>query len=292
MQRGIIIRGVGGNYYVESENGIYKCRARGKFRSRKLKPLIGDDVDIELTNNEDVEGSIINIHKRKNSFIRPTVANIDQLIIVTTLVKPTLSFLLLDKMIINSELNNLTPIICFNKCDLISEEDKNMLADVYAGTGYRIIFTSVKNGYGIEELEEAMKGKLSLFTGPSGVGKSSITNYLDKNFELKTGEISEKLNKGKTTTRHAEIYRLDFGARVIDTPGFSLLDLHETSPEGLLDAFVDIKKFSYGCRFSDCRHDKEPDCKVKEAVEQGKLNKIRYENYIRLYEEIKSKKKY
>lgn len=292
MQKGIIIRGVGGNYYVDANDKIYKCRARGKFRKRNLKPLIGDEVDIEETNKDDVEGFITDIHTRRNSFVRPTVANIEQLIIVTTLVRPTLSFLLLDKMIVNSELNNLKPIICFNKSDLIEEEDRVRLRKVYENTGYHIIFTSTITGEGIEELKDAMKGKLSLFTGPSGVGKSSLTNYLDNSFQLKTGDISEKLNRGKNTTRHAEIYKLDFGAKVIDTPGFSLLDLHETSFEGLLSSFVEIKECSYGCRFNDCKHYKEPDCSVKEAVEAGQISKIRYDNYVKLYEEIKSKKKY
>lgn len=292
MQTGIIIRGVGGNYYVDTEDKIYKCRARGKFRKKNIKPLIGDEVEIELTNKSDVEGFIINIHSRKNSFIRPTVANIDQLIIVTTLYRPTLSFLLLDKMIVNSELNKLKPIICFNKCDLIEKEDRLKLKKVYENTGYNMIFTSTITGEGIEELKDAMCDKLSLFTGPSGVGKSSLTNYLDERFELKTGEISEKLNRGKNTTRHAEIYKLDFGGRVIDTPGFSLLDLHETSFEGLLSSFVEIKEYSYNCRFNDCKHYKEPDCSVKAAVEAGNISKIRYDNYIKLYEEIKSKKKY
>jgi len=292
MQTGIIIRGVGGNYYVDTEDKIYKCRARGKFRKKNIKPLIGDEVEIELTNKSDVEGFIINIHSRKNSFIRPTVANIDQLIIVTTLYRPTLSFLLLDKMIVNSELNKLKPIICFNKCDLIEKEDRLKLKKVYENTGYNMIFTSTITGEGIEELKDAMCDKLSLFTGPSGVGKSSLTNYLDERFELKTGEISEKLNRGKNTTRHAEIYKLDFGGRVIDTPGFSLLDLHETSFEGLLSSFVEIKEYSYNCRFNDCKHYKEPDCSVKAAVEAGNISKIRYDNYIKLYEEIKSRKKY
>jgi ribosome biogenesis GTPase len=198
---------------------------------------------------------------------------------------------LLDKLLIAAEVNSLKPVICFNKKDLCSQEKMKEISDVFKNTGYRIIFTSKKDEESIEELKSVLKGKLNVFSGPSGVGKSSMMNAVQPDFHLQTGEISEKLKRGKHTTRHAEIYKLSFGGYAVDTPGFSSFEIEGIGEYDLGDCYPEIKKFSSGCRFDDCLHYKEPGCVIKDAVSNGLISETRYENYSRILEEIKNTKK-
>ncbi len=292
MIQGIIIKGVGGNYYVDTDGGIIECRARGLFRNQNIKPLVGDYVLIRLTEEDNRCGYIEEIQERKNEMKRPPVSNIDQIIIVFAVKNPEPSFLLLDKLLIASEINNLNPIICFNKVDLVDENCISKYKGIYKNTGYKMIFTSMYNSDLLNEFEDILKDKVTLFSGPSGVGKSSLMNTIDNGFELKTGEISDKLKRGKHTTRHAEIYKLGFGGFVVDTPGFSSFDINEIEFDELTGFYPEIKKYSDNCRFSNCIHNKEPNCGVKKAVEDEQISDIRYKNYIKLLEEIKSNKPY
>ena len=293
MIDGIIIRGVGGNYYVDIGNEIIECRARGLFRLQNIKPLVGDKVLIRLTteNENDRSGYIEEIKKRINEIKRPSVANVEQLLIFFAVSNPEPSFLLLDKLLIAAEINKLKPIICFNKSDLCSDENKKQFNDIYVNTGYKIIFTCKDDEESIEALKNVLKNKLSVFSGPSGVGKSSIMNSVQPDFELKTGEISEKLKRGKHTTRHAEIYKLSFGGFVVDTPGFSSFNLESIDPFKLGEYYPEIYEYSSGCRFDDCLHHKEPNCVIKEAVSNGLISETRYHNYTKLLEEILNSKK-
>lgn len=292
MIKGIIIRGVGGNYYVDTGENIIECRARGLFRLKNIKPLVGDRVSIRLTEENENSGYIEEIHERINEMYRPPVANAEQLLIFFAVTNPEPSFLLLDKLLIAAETNNLKPVICFNKCDLADEKLKKEYENIFVNTDYNVVFTSIKDANSINELKNILKDKLSVFSGPSGVGKSSVMNAVQPDFMLKTGEISDKLKRGKHTTRHAEIYKLDFGGYVVDTPGFSSFELEGIKEYDLRDYYPDIQKFDSGCRFDDCLHNKEPGCVIKDAVNEGLISKTRYQNYIRLLEEIKSIKLY
>ncbi len=292
MIDGIIIRGVGGNYYVDTGKTIVECRARGLFRLKNIKPLVGDKVSIRLTEEDENQGYIEEIGERTNEMIRPPVANAEQLIIFFAVTNPEPSFLLLDKLLIAAETNNLKPVICFNKCDLVDEELKQQFKDNFVNTDYKVIFTSKYDESTVNELRNILKDKLSVFSGPSGVGKSSIMNTVQPDFQLKIGEISDKLKRGKHTTRHAEIYRLDFGGYVVDTPGFSSFELEGIKEFELKEYYPEIKKINTECRFADCLHYKEPDCVIKDAVNYGLISQTRYNNYIRLLEEIRKIKMY
>jgi len=291
MIDGIIIRGVGGNYYVDIGSEVIECRARGLFRIKNIKPLVGDKVLIRLTVEDEKSGYIEEIKDRINEIKRPSVANVEQLLIFFAVSNPEPSFLLLDKLLIAAEINNLKPIICFNKSDLCKEERKRELVDLFVNTGYKVLFTSINDFESIENLKDVLKDKLSVFSGPSGVGKSSIMNAVQPDFELKTGEISVKLKRGKHTTRHAEIYKLSFGGFVVDTPGFSSFELGKVDEYELSDYYPEISKYSVGCRFDDCLHYKEPDCVIKDSVSKGLISETRYNNYTKLLEEIKNKDK-
>ncbi len=292
MIDGIIIRGVGGNYYVDTDNKLIECRARGLFRLKNIKPLVGDRVLIRLTEEDENQGYIEEIKERTNEITRPHIANAEQLIIFFAVTNPEPSFLLLDKLIIAAETNNLKPIICFNKSDFANEDLKKKFKDNFVNTDYNVIFTSMYDENSINELKGILKDKLSVFSGPSGVGKSSIMNTVQPNFQLVTGEISEKLKRGKHTTRHAEIYKLDFGGYVVDTPGFSSFELEGIKEFELKEYYPEIKKIDEGCRFANCLHFKEPNCVIKDAVNDGLISKSRYNNYIRLLEEIRKIKMY
>lgn len=288
MIEGIIMRGVGGNYYVDTDGGLVECRARGLFRLKNIKPLVGDRVLIRLTGDGGNSGYIEEIKERSNEMVRPPVANVEQLLVFFAVKSPEPDFLLLDKLIIAAEMNNLKPVICFNKSDLADEEFKKYLMSIFTGTGYRIIFTSIFDEKSINEFKSILKNKLSVFYGPSGVGKSSVINAIQPDFKLKTGEISDKLKRGKHTTRHVEIYRLSFGGYIVDTPGFSSFSLKGIGKFDLKEYYPEINKFNSGCRFMDCLHYKEPGCVVKDAVNDGLISRVRYNNYIRLLEEIQN----
>lgn len=292
MIEGIIVRGVGGNYYVDTGKNLVECRARGLFRLKNIKPLVGDKVLIRLTEEDENQGYIEEIKERTNEMVRPPVANAEQLVIFFAVTNPEPSFLLLDKLLIAAETNNLKPVICFNKCDLVDENLKQEYENIFVSTDYKIVFTSIHDESSINDLKNILKNRLSVFSGPSGVGKSSIMNAVQPDFQLKTGEISDKLKRGKHTTRHAEIYKLDFGGYVVDTPGFSSFELAGIGEFELKEYYPEIKKMDSGCRFADCLHYKEPDCVIKDAVNEGLISQTRYKNYIRLLEEIQRIKIY
>ncbi|MEA3422257.1 MAG: ribosome small subunit-dependent GTPase A [Bacillota bacterium] len=287
---GIIIKGIGGFYYVDVNKKIYECRARGLFRNKKIKPLVGDYATIEVISEKDAQGYIVEIKERHVELIRPNVANVEQVIITMAVKKPSPNYILLDKLIILAESNSLEPIICFNKIELIEKEEIIKISDIYKEAGYTVVLTSVKENSGIEKLKFVMKDHINVFAGPSGVGKSSLTNLLQPGLELKVGEISEKISRGKHTTRHSELIELDFGGFVLDTPGFTSLDLSMINAENLALYYREFNDLDESCKFTDCRHINEPGCAVLKKVENSTISKKRYDSYLYIYKEISSRK--
>lgn len=291
MVKGIIIKGISGLYYVKSKNKLYKCKARGLFRKQKIKPLVGDKVYIDIDDSDDT-GYIMEIENRENKLIRPPVANVNQAIIVFSVKDPEPNLWLLDRFLLLAERENLESVICFNKIDLVDKEYINFLNKIYNKAGYEVLNTSTKNNNGILKAKEVLKNKISVFAGPSGVGKSSLLNSIQPNLSLKTGDISEKTKRGKHTTRSTELLELDFGGWVVDTPGFSSLKIDYLNKDNLYLYFKEIRKYSDDCKFNDCKHDKEPGCKVKEALKNNEISKERYENYLKFLKEIQSLRRY
>lgn len=291
MIEGIIIKGIGGLYYVKTENQIYECKARGLFRKEKIKPLVGDKVLIELNEIDDM-GYIMEIKKRDSVLLRPPVSNVNQVIIVFALKNPSPNLWLLDRFLLLAAKEKLDAVICFNKIDLLEKSETDNINSIYYNSGYKIINTSTKQLEGINELKEALQDKISVFAGPSGVGKSSLLNSIQPNLKLQTGEISEKTKRGKHTTRSSQLMELNFGGWVVDTPGFSSLDIDSIEEEELQDYFPEISEHSYDCRFNDCKHNKEPGCAVKKAIEEGNISEERYNNYLVFLDEIKNFRRY
>ena len=291
--QGKIVKGIAGFYYVHVvHSGIYECKAKGIFRNKKIKPLVGDNVDIEILDEENKLGNIVNICDRENELIRPAVSNISQALVVFAIANPMPNLNLLDRFLVMMERNGIDTIICFNKTDLVLEEKIIELRDIYVKAGYHVMFTSTKENMGIEEVLRIIEGKTTAFAGPSGVGKSSLLNALIPEANSETGEISEKIKRGKHTTRHTEIFNVLGDTYLMDTPGFSSLYVNDFEKEDLKEYFREFAEYNNGCRFVGCVHENEPDCLVKEAVEEGKISKSRYNNYILMYEEIKNKKNY
>lgn len=289
--QGKIIKGIAGFYYVHVvHSGIYECKAKGVFRNKKIKPLVGDNVEFEILDEENRIGNIINIYDRKNELIRPAVSNISQALVVFAIANPMPNLNLLDRFLVMMERNGIDTIICFNKIDLVDEEEILKLRDIYVKAGYHVMFTSTKENMGIEEVLRVIDGKTTAFAGPSGVGKSSLLNALIPEANSQTGEISEKIKRGKHTTRHTEIFNVSDDTYLMDTPGFSSLYVNDFEKEELKNYFREFIEYNNGCRFTGCVHVNEPDCLVKEAVENGGINRSRYDNYILMYEEIKNKK--
>lgn len=289
--QGKIIKGIAGFYYVHVvHSGIYECKAKGVFRNKKIKPLVGDNVEIEILDEENRIGNIINIYDRENELIRPAVSNISQALVVFAIANPMPNLNLLDRFLVMMERNGIDTIICFNKIDLVDEEEILKLRDIYVKAGYHVMFTSTKENMGIEEVLRVIDGKTTAFAGPSGVGKSSLLNALIPEANSQTGEISEKIKRGKHTTRHTEIFNVSDDTYLMDTPGFSSLYVNDFEKEELKDYFREFIEYNDGCRFTGCVHVNEPDCLVKEAIENGEISQSRYDNYILMYEEIKNKK--
>ncbi len=291
MIEGIIIKGIGGFYYVKTEDRVVESRARGILREEGITPLVGDRVRIRIS-SEDNSGYIEEILERKNELIRPPVANITQAIIVMSVKKPDLNTWLLDKFLMMAEHKGLSIVICFNKLDL-SEKEINRLKGIYELAGYKVIITSTLLDIGIEELKEALKDNVTVFAGPSGVGKSSLLNRINEDFNRETGVVSAKSKRGKHTTRSVELLELGDNSYVLDTPGFSSLDLSFIEDASdVKQYFREIKEHGKNCRFLSCLHDKEPDCAVKMAVEKGIIDEDRYKNYLLLLNEIKNTRRY
>ena len=289
---GKIIKGIAGFYYVYVvESGIYECKAVGIFRKDKIKPLVGDMVRIEVLNEEKKEGSLVEILPRKNELIRPAVANVDQAMVIFAADFPKPNFSLLNRFLIMMERRNVSVVICINKMDLLEEKDIQRLHEIYEPAGYRVLTISVKQKKGIEEVQALLDHKVTVVAGPSGVGKSSLTNSLQRDVEMETGEISKKLNRGKHTTRHSQLIELGDDSWFVDTPGFSSLYLEDMEKEELRLYFPEFDPYEGQCRYQGCTHTHEPGCAVKEALSEGKIEKLRYEGYLELYEELKDKKK-
>ncbi len=287
--KGKIIKGIGGFYYVKTETSVVECRARGKFRKDSVMPYVGDNVQISV--NDDNTGYVVSIDERKNCFIRPPIANIDKLLIVASLSDPEPDTLFIDKMLVCAEANNVEAALCFNKSDLSGNEKK--YTDIYNFAGYEVFLTSAINGKGTEKVYDFMKDCTLAVCGFSGVGKSTLLNSLTGLSSFVTGEISQKLNRGKHTTRHVELVEYEKDSYIADTPGFSMLELPaELTSDMLIEYFPDLKKHSGDCKFSDCSHTSGKFCSVYDALLKGEISESRYENYKYLYNEIQNRKNY
>lgn len=291
--QGKIIKGIAGFYYIYAEDGnIYECKAKGIFRKDNFKPLVGDNVEITVLNEEEKEGSVTSILPRRNSLIRPAVANVDQAFLIFAMENPKPNFLLLDRFLIMMEQQEIPVVICFNKKDVGEKDEMEKLYEIYTGCGYRVVLSSTYEGEGMDEIREILKGKTTVVAGPSGVGKSSITNCMQGEVQMKTGEISKKLKRGKHTTRHSQVIPVEKNTFLVDTPGFSSLYLTDMKEEELRDYFPEFVMYEPQCRFQGCMHIHEPGCAVKKALSEGKISQQRYDNYLALYEELKEKRRY
>lgn len=283
--RGVITKGIGGFYYVKAEGQVYECKARGKFRREGIVPMVGDRVAVSIKNSK---GSVDEIYERKNFLIRPAVANIDQMIVVAALHSPEPNPMLIDSFLIIGEHIGVDVILCFNKFDLANA--KEQLVDIYKNAGYKVLVTSASKNEGIEELKELLYGKMTAFAGNSGVGKSSLLNLLGLSYELKTGLVSKKIQRGRHTTRHVELIEFEKDSYVFDTPGFSDFEMPKIPAQELADYFIEFNPYKDLCRFRRCSHTGETGCAVCKALADGKISDTRYKSYKALYEEMKKNK--
>lgn len=290
MLKGRIIKGIGGYYYVNVDDDIIECRARGIFREQKITPLVGDIVKIRIS-SEDNTGYVEEIMNRDSELIRPPVANITQVIVVASVKNPELNTWLVDKILVMAEEKHLNIVLCLNKADLDLKRSEE-LNNLYKKVGYNVIQTSKLTGIGIEELRKELRNNINVFAGPSGVGKSSLLNALNPLFKLETGEVSKKNQRGKHTTRHVELLKLEKDTFILDTPGFSSFDLNFIEDyRDLRHYFRDIEKYNGECGFNSCIHQNEPNCAVKNAVSKDMISKERYENYLLILDELKNRKR-
>ncbi len=292
--QGKIIKGIAGFYYVHDGCGrVCECKAKGIFRNRNIKPLVGDNVEFDLLDSENAVGNITDILPRTSELIRPAVANVDQCAVVFAYRDPEPNFHLLDRFLLSMEKNRIPTFICFNKQDLVdAAKAQSAMEDYFTGTGYPVIGISTYTGEGMDRVRGLLAGKTTVLAGPSGVGKSSLTNYLLPEAAMETGAISEKVRRGRHTTRHSELFWLQENTFLFDTPGFSTIYLDELEPDDLRFLFPEIRKFEGQCRFLGCLHDREPDCRVKRAVSDGEISPGRYEHYLSFVQECKARRKY
>lgn len=292
--KGKIIKGIAGFYYVHTpeENSIYECKAKGIFRNQNIKPLVGDDVEIDTENQPESKGTIVKILPRYNELIRPAVANVNQAMVIFAAAEPNPNLNLLDRFLIMMRKQKLETIVCFNKMDIVDDNEISLLKEVYKKCGYEVIFSSMIHKDGIAAIYELLKGKTTVLAGPSGVGKSTFINIIQPDANMETGVISEKIKRGKHTTRHSELIYIEENTYVMDTPGFSSLYIDEIEKEELKDYFIEFHEYDDQCRFNGCSHMNEPGCAVKDALKENKISRIRYDNYIHLYMELKEHKKY
>jgi ribosome biogenesis GTPase len=290
--QGRIIKGIAGFYYVYCDDRkVYECKAKGIFRKDRKKPMVGDIVDIEVLKDEDLTGNINELLPRKSELIRPAVANADQALIVFALTHPEPNYLLLDKLLLQFRLQDLPVLLCFNKEDLVKEEETRRVRDIYKDSGSRLFFTCATSNQGLDELRDELRGRLTCLAGPSGVGKSSLTNCLQESVVAATGDISRKAERGRHTTRHSEIIPIDQDTFIMDTPGFSSFDVTSVTCDEIGDYYNEFAQYT-DCRFKPCSHTHEPDCAVKEATGRGLISAERYNNYTMIYNEIKSLRRY
>lgn len=287
------MKGIAGFYYIYAENEqIYECKAKGIFRKDNQKPLVGDDVEISVLDEKEKTGNITAILPRKNSLIRPAVANVDQAFVIFAMEDPKPNYMLLDRFLIMMEQQGIPVVVCFNKKDLATEEELEFLYRTYTECGYKVLLSSALKGEGISEVHKVLKGKTTVVAGPSGVGKSSLTNSLQGDVKMETGEISRKLKRGRHTTRHSQVISVGDDTFLVDTPGFSSLYLSDMEEYELKEYFPEFRKYEEQCRFQGCRHIHEPGCAVKEALEDKKISRLRYEDYLCLHQELKEKRRY
>ncbi len=286
---GTIIKGIGGFYYVEVADDIYECKARGVFRKNKISPLPGDRV--KFTVNKGAENTVDEILPRRNVLVRPPIANIDRLFVVTSVCEPKPNTLVIDKLIAIAEKNNIEPVLVITKKDL---GDSAELVNIYKTAGFETIVTSAETGEGADDIKGLLEGHISAFAGNTGVGKSSLLNCLDSSLALETGEISDKLGRGRHTTRHIELFKV-CGGYIADTPGFSSIDFQNAEKilkEELPFCFREFGEFMGMCKFSTCSHTRDKGCKIIEAVSEGKIHPSRHENYVAMYNEVKDLKEW
>ena len=291
--KGKIIKGIAGFYYVhDGRSKIYECKAKGVFRNRNIKPLVGDDVEFMVLDEKEGTGDIDAILPRKNKLIRPAVSNVDQAVVVFAVTEPLPNLNLLDRFLVMMERQEIPVIICFNKIDLSGGKEIEELRAIYGPAGYTLHFISTYEAAGLEKLHELIAGKTTVLAGPSGVGKSSITNFLQPEARMETGVVSEKIKRGKHTTRHSELFFVENGTYMMDTPGFSSMYIEDLEPNELKDYFPEFSEYEEECRFLGCIHVGEKVCGVKTAVADGKISRSRYDNYLLLYQELKDKRRY
>ncbi|MBE5967415.1 MAG: ribosome small subunit-dependent GTPase A [Lachnospiraceae bacterium] len=292
--KGKIIKGIAGFYYVHTpeKDVTYECKAKGIFRKKNVKPLVGDDVEISTEDQPEGKGIIHDILPRKNELIRPAVANVDQALVLFAAAEPDPNLNLLDRFLVMMQKQGVKTIICFNKKDIVSNKEISMLRDTYQSCGYEVFTTSVRNQDGISDVYQYIQGKTTVLAGPSGVGKSSLINEFAPEARMETGIVSDKIKRGKHTTRHSELIYVERDTFLCDTPGFSSLYINEIETDELKDYYIEFREYEDYCRFIGCRHLNEPGCAVKEAVKEKKISELRYRNYVLLYEELKNQKRY
>lgn len=289
---GKIIKGIAGFYYVHTTLGLVECKAKGSFRNEGIKPLVGDDVEVDIIDQEKMTGNIVKILPRKNSIIRPASANIDQALIIFAITRPAPNYNVLDKFLILMKQQGIPTVVCFNKVDIATKEEINELKKAYEGCGCQVMFISGITDEGASAIRHVLSGKTTVVAGPSGVGKSTIVNNLYPEANMETGEISRKIDRGKHTTRHAQLFALDNDTYIMDTPGFTSLSVNDVLLEDLWKYYPEFEPFEVMCKFGGCSHIAEPVCGIKSAVKEEKISSIRYENYKLIYEELKNIKKY
>ena len=292
MKKGKIIKSIAGFYEVHTGENIYRCRARGVFRALGVKPLVGDDVEIEVTDTVSVpmEGNVIRLLPRKNELVRPNVANVDQALLIFAITHPAPSYNMLDRFLITMSKRNLPAVLCFNKQDLATEEEIRELRKTYEVCGCIVLFVSVLSPETLTQLREILRGKTTVLTGPSGVGKSTLINTICPGARMETGELSRKISRGRNTTRHVELLAGEEETFLVDTPGFTSLYLMDIKAEELRYYYPEFSEYEGKCRFDGCVHRKEPGCAVRKALEEGKISRIRYGNYCELFDELKNRK--
>ena len=292
MKKGKIIKSIAGFYEVHTGENIYRCRARGVFRALGVKPLVGDDVEIEVTDTVSVpmEGNVIRLLPRKNELVRPNVANVDQALLIFAITHPAPSYNMLDRFLITMSKRDLPAVLCFNKQDLATEEEIRELRETYEACGCIVLFVSVLSPETLTQLREILRGKTTVLTGPSGVGKSTLINTICPGARMETGELSRKISRGRNTTRHVELLAGEEETFLVDTPGFTSLYLMDIKAEELRYYYPEFSEYEGKCRFDGCVHRKEPGCAVRKALEEGKISRIRYVNYCELFDELKNRK--